>query len=94
MRKPHEKHPEPAMTFGAPANLAGWHLTDSKSSPAKSTFPANTTVPERGFLVVFADSRTPTSGTTMVIGPGGSRHTNFSLSTDGEYLALTRPDSK
>src|SRR5438876_1376137 len=22
MRKPHEKHPEPAMTFGAPANLA------------------------------------------------------------------------
>jgi len=74
-------------------NLGGWHLTDSASSPAKSTFPSGTNVPAGGYLVVFADSRTPTTGTNMVAGPQGKLHTNFSLNNDGEYLALTRPDN-
>jgi len=74
-------------------NLGGWHLTDNASSPAKSTFPSGTSVPAKGYLVVFADSRTPTTGTNMVAGPQGKLHTNFSLNNDGEYLALTRPDN-
>src|SRR3954469_9130702 len=40
----------PAST---PLNLGGWHLTDSTSSPAKSTFPSGTSIPAGGYLVVF-----------------------------------------
>jgi hypothetical protein len=74
-------------------DLSNWHLTDSKGNPAKSTFPAGTSLAAGGYLVVFADGRVPVSGTTMVTGPGGKLHTNFSLDTDGEYLALTRGDN-
>ena len=45
-------------------DLVGYHLTDSKSDLAKSTFPANTVVPAGGYLVVFA------SGTTRSIRKG------------------------
>ena len=58
----------PATT---PLNLAGWHLTDTASNPGKSTFPTGTSVAPGGYLVVFADSRNPASGTSMVTGPGG-----------------------
>src|SRR4051812_21734996 len=74
-------------------NLGGWHLTDSQSNPGKSTFPTGTSIPAGGYVVVFADGRTPASGTTMVSGPAGKLHTNFSLNNDGEYLGLTRPDN-
>ena len=74
-------------------NLAGWHLTDSKGQPSKWSFPSSnataTTVPAGGYLVVFADGSLPAN----YIGPGGKLHTNFSLSNDGEYLAITRPDN-
>jgi hypothetical protein len=74
----------------SPVNLAGWHLTDDKTKPAKWTFPSGTsgtTVPANGYLVVFADN------TTTAVGPGGRLHANFALSNEGEYLALTRPDN-
>jgi hypothetical protein len=69
------------------ADLTNWHLTDSKTIPAKWTFPTGTSVPAGGYLVVFADS------STTSVGPGGKLHTNFSLDANGEYLALTRPDN-
>ncbi|HEY7120634.1 MAG TPA: lamin tail domain-containing protein, partial [Tepidisphaeraceae bacterium] len=77
----------------SPVNLGGCHLSDSKGNPGKSTFPAGTTIAAGGYLVVFADSRPPTSGTTMVTGPGGKLHTNFSLDANGEYLGLTKSDN-
>ncbi len=65
-------------------NLAGWNLTDDVSKPAKWTFP-DTPLEPGGFLVVFASNKDRRV-------PGHELHTNFRLSNDGEYLALTRPD--
>lgn len=61
-----------------PADLTGWHLTDSAGNPTKWTFPA-LDLPADGYLVVFAsddDEAYPL-------------HTNFKLSAGGEYLGLT-----
>lgn len=63
----------------ASVDITGWHLTDNKSQPLKWTFPA-TTIPAGGYLVVFA------SGKNRATVP---LHTNFSLDSNGEYLALT-----
>ena len=66
------------------ANLKGWFLTDSTNNLAQWQFP-DTNVPPNGYLVVFAsgkDRRTP----------GNPLHTNFKLSSGGEYLALLAPD--
>lgn len=61
-------------------NLLGWSLTDNASALSKWLFPA-TNLDAGGYLVVFAsgkDRRTP----------GRPLHTNFRLSSSGEYLAL------
>ncbi len=68
----------------AAIDLNGWHLTDARSNPSKWTFP--TTVLQPGdYLVVFA------SGADMP-DPSGHLHTNFRLSSSGEYLALVSPE--
>lgn len=66
-------------------DLSGWHLTDNPDQPALWTFPA-TNLPSGGYLLVFA------SGKDRSVA-GAPLHTNFRLSTEGEYLGLTRPDS-
>ncbi len=71
-------------TGDASVDLQGWHLSDDPAKPDKWTFPTKP-LAAGGFLVVFADG----SG---VVDPGGYLHTNFSLSTTGETLSLTRPD--
>lgn len=68
----------------AALDLGGWHLTDSAATPEMWRFPEVTLEPG-GFLVVFA------SGKNRTI-PGKPLHTNFSLSKNGEYLALVQPD--
>ncbi|MCC7374229.1 MAG: lamin tail domain-containing protein [Verrucomicrobiales bacterium] len=68
----------------APVNLEGWYLTDSTNNLTKWRFPA-TNLLGHGFLVVRAsgkDHRTP----------GAPLHTSFQLGSDGESLALVRPD--
>lgn len=65
-------------------DLAGWFLTDSATNKSKWQFPA-VVVPAGGYLVVFASSKDRRI-------PGATLHTNFSLSAQGEYLALVRPD--
>ena len=67
-----------------PADLAGWHLTDRSDNLTRWTFP-HVTIGPGEYLVVFA------SGDG---GPdaAGHLHTNFNLDSDGEYLALVRPD--
>lgn len=69
---------------GTPAPLAGYFLTDDVNNLTKWQFPAVTIAPN-DYLVVFA------SGLDRRIA-GNELHTNFSLSRNGEYLALVKPD--
>jgi hypothetical protein len=64
--------------------LTGWYLTDKPGNLTQWQFPAVTMAPGE-FLLVWA------SGKNRQI-PGNPLHTNFSLSKDGEYLALVKPD--
>ena len=66
-------------------SLANWYLTDDLSERDKWTFPPDTSLGAGEFLLVYA------SGDNEV-DANGNPHTNFSLSTSGEFLALTRPD--
>jgi len=65
-------------------NLDGYYLTDNSANLTKWNFP-EVTIPANGYLLVFA------SGDDH-IDNGGFAHTNFSLDSGGEYLALVRPD--
>ena len=68
-------------------DLSGWYLTDNFSQKAKWSFPLGTIIASNGFLIVFADA-SPVSQTN------GEIHASFSLSKDGEYLGLVRPDGE
>jgi hypothetical protein len=68
----------------APISLNQWCLTDSATTLAKWRFPDVTLAPGE-FRIVWA------SGENRRIA-SAPLHTNFSLSADGEYLALVRPD--
>nr|MBA3485050.1 lamin tail domain-containing protein [Pirellulales bacterium] len=72
-------------------NLAGWRLTDDAQNLDKWTFPAFTqSILEPGeYLVVFASGQL----TETYVDPSGYLHTDFQLSADGEYLALTDPSN-
>jgi hypothetical protein len=65
-------------------NLDGWHLTDNAGDLTKWRLPA-VNLNAGSYFVLFA------SGKNRAVA-GGELHTNFSLSVDGEYLALVKPD--
>ncbi|MCX6854026.1 MAG: chitobiase/beta-hexosaminidase C-terminal domain-containing protein, partial [Verrucomicrobia bacterium] len=65
-------------------DLENWCLTDSATDLSKWRFP-DITLASRQFLVVWASGKNRTN-------PVLPLHTNFSLSSSGEYLALVRPD--
>lgn len=65
-------------------NLGGWHLTDKSDDLTRWTFPS-TNLAANAYIVVFASNKNRAVA-------GGELHTDFALSGDGEYLALTRPD--
>ena len=67
----------------SPASLNGWFLTDDAANLTKWTFP-DVTVEPGAYWVVFASEKNRTNVT-------GRLHTNFKLSTDGEFLALVTP---
>lgn len=69
----------------ASIDLGGWHLTDNPDEPGKWTFPLGTNLASGAYLVVFADD-----GNTL--DAQGFLHTNFKLSSGGDFIALTRPD--
>ena len=64
--------------------LAGWFLTDDSSQLNQWQFPAGTTVPAGGFLIVYASG-------DGVSDTNGNPHTSFKLSKGGGYLALVDP---
>ena len=67
-------------------DLAGYHLTDKPRNLTRWTFP-NVTVEAGAYLVVFASGQE----TDDYVDAQGNLHTNFSLSSNGEYLALVDP---
>lgn len=80
-------HPDWVELFNATAgsvNLDGWYLTDTASDLKKFRLPS-TNMPPGSFLVVFASGKSRAT-------PGKPIHTNFQLSSGGEYLALVRPN--
>ncbi len=76
---------ELANTGATAADVGGWWLTDKPGVPQQWRIPDGTTIAAGGHLVVFADS-------SPVAVVDGELHANFSLSKDGEYLALFQPD--
>lgn len=70
----------------AGVNLEGWWLTDDPLVLTQWRFPA-TNLPPSGYLVVFASGKNRRT-------PGAPLHTNFKLSSSGEYLALVLPDGR
>ena len=71
-----------------PVDLGGWYLTDEAGDLNKWEFPAGTTLAEDEYLVVFASGQNVDDYVDGV----GNLHTNFKLTTNGEYLALVMPD--
>ncbi|MHB1036931.1 MAG: lamin tail domain-containing protein [Pirellulales bacterium] len=68
----------------ADVNLNGWCLTDDDADLDKWRFPA-VNLPAGQYLVVFASQKD-------LAAAGAELHTNFKLSSAGEYLALVQPD--
>ena len=75
---------EIANPNGFDLSLDGYFLTDDASNATKWRIPA-VNVPANGYLVIFASGRDLTD-------PSQPVHTNFSLSRNGELLALVGPD--
>ncbi len=65
-------------------SLNGWYLTDNAANPTRWRIP-NVSIPARGFRIIFASGKDRTNAAAQL-------HANFSLSANGEYLALVQPD--
>ncbi|YCM44161.1 lamin tail domain-containing protein [Verrucomicrobiaceae bacterium 227] len=69
-------------------DLSGYHLTDNEDNPQKYTFPAGSIIEAEGFMLVFASGQ----ANSDYLDGDGFRHTTFSLSETGEYLAINAPN--
>ena len=69
----------------SPISTKGYHLTDNSDNLKKWTFPDEIIAPN-GILIVFASGKNRNK-------KGSELHTNFSLSSNGEYLALVGPEN-
>ena len=68
----------------AEVSLADWHLSDDPDDLMRWKFPP-VTIPGQGFLLVFASGKDRSAANAEL-------HTNFKLTQDCEFLALTMPD--
>lgn len=66
-----------------PVLLTGMYLTDKIDNPKKWEFPENTTIPPRGYLIVWLDEDGKASK---------GLHANFKLSANGETVLLVDTD--
>ncbi|MEJ6581410.1 MAG: lamin tail domain-containing protein [Akkermansiaceae bacterium] len=69
---------------GSPVDLSGWHLTDDAALLTKWTFP-DVVLGTGEIMVVFASNKDRAEA-------GQELHTNFKLTSSGEYLGLVRAD--
>jgi len=68
-------------------DISGFYLTDNLTNKNQFKIPNGTIIPARGFLIVWAD------GESWQNIPGSSEiHANFTLSKNGELIALYSPD--
>lgn len=72
-------------TTNSALDLYGVYITDKFTSPQKNPFPEGTTIPAKGFLVLWADEDSTTKEYI---------HVNFKLSASGEQLMLTGSDNE
>ncbi len=70
----------------APVDLTGWFLTDTANAKTKWEFPSLVIAPG-GYVVVFASNKNRREANRPL-------HTNFALSTGGEYLGLIKADGQ
>ena len=68
-----------------PIDLQSFRLTDNPEIPAKWSFPLSQIIEPDEYLIVFASGRDERD-------PKGYWHTNFKLSSNGEYLGLSNPE--
>lgn len=66
-------------TTNTTIDLAGFYLSDDPLNLMAWAFPAGTTIPVNGYLLVWADKDTLQQGL----------HANFKISADGEYVYLS-----
>ena len=64
-------------------DLTGWHLSDDPEDLTKWTFPPQSLSAD-SYLIVFASDKDRATA-------GAQLHTNFRLTADGEFLALSNP---
>ena len=69
-------------------DLSGWHLSDSRKSLKKWTFPAGASLKADGYLLVYC------TGKELTPGGKGAFYANFKISAGGDQVYLTRPDGK
>ncbi|TVR52193.1 MAG: hypothetical protein EA425_05365 [Puniceicoccaceae bacterium] len=69
----------------ATVELSGWGLSDNESRPFKWEFPEGVVLEPGAFLLIWASGKDRTN-------PSHTLHTNFSISSSGEEVLLTRPD--
>lgn len=65
--------------------LSGMYLTDKTDNPRKWAFPENTTIPSKGYLIVWLDEDGRASE---------GLHANFKLSRNGETVILVDTDTR
>lgn len=68
----------------SPADISGWFLSDNAQNLAKWQIPANTIVPQRGYLIIWCDED----------GKQDGLHANFKLTANGESVYIVNPDSQ
>ena len=71
-------------TSNTPSDLAGFYLTDDPTNLTKWQFPSTALEASALMLVFASDKNRAVSGNQL--------HTNFKLSSNGEYLALVEPN--
>ena len=76
---------------GAPINLQGYYLSDSTSNRLKFQF-GDVTISAGGYLIVWCGQANEFT-TTGPYPAGQVRATNFNISSGGEPIVLTAPDS-
>lgn len=71
-------------TTSASVDLSGWYVSNKVSQPTKWPFPAGTSIPANGYLMVFCSKRNTTTA--------GPNHTSFKLDqTDADHVVLADP---
>ena len=93
-----EEYPDWIELFNsspASINLDGWYLTDKPGNLDKWPFPPGTTIDSGQYLIVFASGRKQADypGNYPFVDDDGYLHTNFKLTSGGEYLALVTTDN-